>query len=122
MRPVGIVTVARSDFGLLRPVLQEMDRRPTLRARLFEPFKIEVIIEVRKTVVRAHFAQRSEWSRHYHPTLILFGNMLGTINFFFAGATPSDSSKLLHVLARMAKGCSCLWQGSQSQRTFNGLE
>ena len=35
MRSVGIVTVARSDFGLLRPVLQEMDRRPTLRARLF---------------------------------------------------------------------------------------
>src|SRR3990167_6251878 len=35
MRTVGVVTVARSDFGLLRPALQEMDRRPTLRARLF---------------------------------------------------------------------------------------
>jgi len=35
MRTVGVVTVARSDFGCYLPVLREMERHPDLHARLF---------------------------------------------------------------------------------------
>ncbi len=34
MREIGVVTVARSDYGILRPVLQRIERDPDLSLKI----------------------------------------------------------------------------------------